>query len=94
MKKLIALAAVVAVVLGLTCGVSTGGLIFSVDHNNLPAVGASVATWDGFTKSNGDPTVVELGGEKSHVTSRAEIFPSIRTATIMLKPKKSAILVP
>ncbi len=40
------------------------GLIFSVDHNNLPAVGAAVATWDGFTKQGGAPTVVELGGEK------------------------------
>ena len=64
MKKLITLFAVVAVVLGLTCTGSMGGLIFSVDHNNLPAVGSPVATWDGFTKQGGAPTVVDLGGEK------------------------------
>jgi hypothetical protein len=42
----------------------TAGVIFSVDHNNLPAVDASVATWDGFSQKGGDPTVVEMGGEK------------------------------
>ena len=64
MKKLITLVAVVAVVLGLTCGVSTGGLIFSVDHNNLPAVGGSAAPWGDFNDHAGSPTVVEFGGEK------------------------------
>ena len=64
MKKMITWIAVVAVMLGLTCTGSMGGWIFSVDHNNLPAVGAAVATWDGFTKQGGAPTVVELGGEK------------------------------
>jgi hypothetical protein len=42
----------------------TDGIIFSVDHNNLPAVGESVTAWDGFSRKGGDPTVVEMGGEK------------------------------
>ena len=55
---------VVCAVLGLTCGVSMGDLIFSVDHNDLPAVGASAAPWGDFNARAGSPTVVELGGEK------------------------------
>ncbi|MBW7998470.1 MAG: hypothetical protein FVQ81_18240, partial [Candidatus Glassbacteria bacterium] len=39
-------------------------VLFSVDHDNLPAVGNPVLTWDGFTKRGGAPTVVALGGEK------------------------------
>ena len=38
--------------------------LFSVDHDNLPGVGVTVETWDGFTKHAGFPTVVVLGGEK------------------------------
>ena len=64
MKKITTWVAGVAVVLGLTCTGSMAGIIFQVDHNNLPAVGAAVATWDGFTKHGGAPTVVDLGGEK------------------------------
>ncbi|MBW8014971.1 MAG: hypothetical protein FVQ82_02215 [Planctomycetes bacterium] len=48
--------------------------LFSVDHDNLPAVGASVETWDGFTKSHGAPTVVELGGEKWYSNLKATTF--------------------
>jgi len=55
----------VAVVLVLfACTQGMGGVIFSVDHNNLPAIGASAAPWDGFSLRNGDPTVVDFGGEK------------------------------
>ncbi|NQT38760.1 MAG: hypothetical protein HQ581_14795, partial [Planctomycetes bacterium] len=64
MSKVSKVLAVVCVVLGLTCSVSMGGVIFSVDHNNLPAVGATVDNWGDFTKRNGNPTVVDFGGEK------------------------------
>jgi len=55
---------IVCVVLGLTCGVSMGDTIFSVDHNDLPAVGEPVITWGNFNKTHGAPVVVEFGGEK------------------------------
>ena len=64
MKKITTWVAGVAVMLGLTCTGSMGGEIFSVDHNDLPAVGASAAPWGDFNLRNGSPTVVELGGEK------------------------------
>ncbi len=53
-----------AVCVVLACGVSMGGTIFSVDHNNLPAVGDPVDTWDGFSRRSGNAVVVDLGGEK------------------------------
>ena len=63
-KIMSTVAAVACVVLGLTGGASMGGVIFSVDHNNLPDVGNQAAPWDGFSLKGGDPTVVEFGGEK------------------------------
>ena len=68
---MITLVAVVAVMLGVSCGVSMGGEIFSVDHNNLPAVGGSAAPWGDFNAKSGSPTVVELGGEKWMENHRA-----------------------
>ena len=48
----------------MTCGVSMGGIIFSVDHNNLADVGQPVPPWDNFNARGGNPVVVEFGGEK------------------------------
>ncbi|MFC1601438.1 PASTA domain-containing protein [Candidatus Sumerlaeota bacterium] len=45
--------------------------LFSVDHDNLPGVGTTVETWDGFSRHNGNPTVVELGGEKWYSNDKA-----------------------
>jgi len=39
-------------------------VLFQVDHNDLPAAGASVTEWGEFNRTSGDPEVVELGGEK------------------------------
>jgi hypothetical protein len=54
----------VCVMLGLVSSVSMGGVIFSVDHNNLPDVGNQASPWDDFNLRGGDPTVVDLGGHK------------------------------
>lgn len=62
--RTLSLTAAACMMLGLTCGVSMGGEIFSVDHNNLPAVGDPVNTWDDFTRGSGSPFVEDLGGEK------------------------------
>jgi len=66
LKKMFIFAVVAGLVLalGLPCGVSMGAEIFSVNHNNLGAVGTAVNTWDGFSLRGGAPTVAELGGEK------------------------------
>ena len=63
-KIMATVAVVVCVVLGLTGGVSMGGVIFSVDHNALPDVGDPVITWGDFTRGAGSPYVEDLGGEK------------------------------
>ena len=38
--------------------------LFTLDHNDLPEVGASVTAWGDFDKTQGNPVVVELAGEK------------------------------
>ncbi|MBW8016382.1 MAG: hypothetical protein FVQ82_09360, partial [Planctomycetes bacterium] len=70
MKKTIMFAVAAALVLALGA-TAQAAVLFSVDHDNLPAVGATVETWesagilnDGFTRAQGNPTVVELDGVK------------------------------
>jgi len=71
LKRMMGFGCVVCAVLGLACSGSMAGIIFEVDHNNLPAVGDPVNTWDDFTKSGGSPVVVDLGGEKWYSNSSA-----------------------
>ncbi|MBW8017930.1 MAG: hypothetical protein FVQ82_17305, partial [Planctomycetes bacterium] len=71
-KKLFSIVLLVLAAVVLALGATAqAAVIFSVDHDNLPAVGASVQTWesagllsDGFTLARGNPTVVELDGVK------------------------------
>lgn len=60
MKKTI----IACMVLGMVSSMSMGGIIFSVDHNNLADAGQPTAPWDGFTNRGGNSVVVEFGGEK------------------------------
>ncbi len=62
--RLMSLTTAVCVVAGLTCGVSMGGMIFSVDHNDLPDVGQPAYPFDGWTLRGGNPLVVDYNGEK------------------------------
>jgi hypothetical protein len=56
--------AATCLVLCMSCSMSIAGVIFSVSHNTLPAVGDPVTTWGDFSKTNGIPVVATYAGEK------------------------------
>jgi hypothetical protein len=72
MKKMTTWVAGVAVMLGVTCTGSMAGIIFQLDHNNLPAVGAVVTAWDSFNEKKDNPVVVDLDGVKWYRNTKIE----------------------